>query len=181
MSNPETPVEPSNNPETSLKEITEQLASMRERLEESLIPVKTTSFNGCGIMLLDYRAVEDGNYEATRWITACALPLIPLSVWKITPKKYNYDRSGEQQTFCLVAKSRLTITRILFPYLVVAIGVLPFVLAYFFADLNPVLQIIRKTIGDWAVVGFIILLIILVLIWIGFIFTRMHNAEKAYK
>lgn len=181
MSNPETSVEPTNNPEKSLKEITEQLASMRERLEESLIPVKTTSFNGCGIMLLDYRAVEDGNYEATRWITAFALPLIPLSVWKITPKKYNYDRSGEQQTFCLVAKSRLTITRILYPYLVVAFGVLPFVLAYYFADLNPFLRIISRNIGDWAAVGIIILLIILVLFWIGFIFTRMHNAEKAYK
>lgn len=181
MSNPETSVNQPIETETNLKEITEQLASIRERMEESLIPVKTTSFNGFGIMLLDYRAVEDGNYEATRWITACALPLIPLSVWKITPKRYKYDQQGEQQTFCLVGKSHLTITRILCPYLMVALGALPFVLAYYFLDLNPVLRIIGRAVGDWVSVGIIILLIILAMVWIGFIFTRMHNAEKAYK
>jgi hypothetical protein len=164
-----------------INEITEQISQLREQMEESLIPVRTTSFNGFGIMLLDYRPVEDGNYEVTRWITACFLPLIPLSVWKICPKKYKYDQLGEQQSFQLLSKSGLTLSRILRPYLTLALGILPFVLAYYFLDLRPAVYYIGRTIGNWVAVGIIILLIILVLFWIGFIFTRFHNAEKAYK
>lgn len=184
MATPETNTDPSNNEEAQiaqLNEITERLSQLREQMEESLIPVRTTSFNGFGTMLLDYRPVEDGRYEATRWITALALPIIPLSVWKIQPKKYKSDQFGEQQSFNLIAKSRLTISRILWPYLMVAIGILPFLLAYKFLDLTPVFKVIDRALGTWAVVGVIILLIILVLVWIGFIFTRFHNVEKAYK
>lgn len=166
---------------SQINEITKNIAQLREQMEEALTPVKTTSFNGFGTMLLDYRPVEEGNYEATKWITAVALPIIPLSVWKIKPKSYQYDQFGEKQSFYLISKSGLTLSRILLPYLIVAIGVLPFVLSYYFLDLNPLLRIIDRAVGAWAAVGLIILLIILTLVWIGFIYTRFHNAEKAYK
>jgi hypothetical protein len=184
MTTPKTADDASNKEEAQIaqiNEITERLSQLKEQMEDALTPVRTTSFNGFGTMLLDYRPVEDGHYEATRWITALALPIIPLSVWKIQPKKYKTDQFGEQQSFYLISKSRLTISRILMPYLMVAIGALPFLLAYYFLDLTPVFKVIDRAIGTWAVVGLIILLIILVLVWIGFIFTRFHNVEKAYK
>lgn len=186
MTTPEISADSSNNQEAEaqiaqIKEITERISQLREQMEESLILPRTTSFNGFGIMLMDYRPVEDGNYEATRWITACFLPLIPLAVWRIRPKKYKHDQHGEEQSFQLLSKNRLTISRIFLPYLNLVIGVLPFILSYYFLDLNPFLRFIGRTIGDWVAVGFIILLIILVLAWIGFILSRYHNAEKAYK
>lgn len=164
-----------------IKELTGRISQLKEEMEEALIPAKTTSFNGFGIMMLDYRPVGEGNYETTRWITACFLPLIPLSVWRIHPKKYTQDQHGEQQSFRLISKHSLTISRILLPYLFVALGVLPFVLAYYFVDLNPFLRFVGRNTANWVPVGIIILLIILTLVWIGFIFTRFHNAEKAYK
>ena len=99
MSNPEESVDQTNEVESELKKITDQMRELRERMEENLIPAKTTSFDGFGVMMLDYRSVEDGNFEATRWFTLCFVPIIPLSVWKIKPRKYKYDWSGEQQMF----------------------------------------------------------------------------------
>lgn len=182
MSNPEESVDQTNEVESELKKITDQMRELRERMEENLIPAKTTSFDGFGVMMLDYRPVEDGNFEATRWFTLCFVPIIPLSVWKIKPRKYKYDRSGEQQLFNLLEKKRLTLTRMLYPYLIIVLGVLPFVLSYHFSlDLNPFLRFVGRNTADWVPVGIIILLIILTIVWIGFILTRIHNAEKAYK
>ena len=178
---PTTPADSTETAEEQLRRISEQLSALNDHMQEVMTPARTTSFNGCGIMLLDYRAVEDGNYEATRWVTIFGFPLIPLSVWKIRPRRYSQDARGERQSFNLLDKRRLTLDRILRPYLILALGALPFVLAYYFADLRPVIYFIGRIIGTWAAVGLMILLICLVLAWIGFIMTRFHNAEKAYK
>ncbi|MGB7926074.1 MAG: hypothetical protein WCF57_22735 [Pyrinomonadaceae bacterium] len=164
-----------------LRQITERLAAINDDIRHITTPTRTTSYNGCGVMMLDYRAVEDGNYEATRWVTFAGFPLIPLSVWKIRPHKYTQDMHGERQSFDLLAKRRITLDRFLRPYLFIALGALPFILGYYFADLRPVIYGIGRMLGTWVAVGFMILLIILVLVWIGFIMTRFHNANKAYK
>jgi hypothetical protein len=164
-----------------LRQLKERLSAINEDIQEITTPTRTTSFNGCGVMLLDYRPVEDGNYEASRWITLLGFPLIPLSVWKIHPRRYSQDARGERQSFNLLERRRLTLDRFLRPYLFLALGALPFVLAYYFVNLNPLIYFIGRTIGTGFAVAFIILLIILVLVWIGYIMTRFHNAEKAYK
>jgi hypothetical protein len=178
---PQTPAEASSSAEEQLRQLNERIAALNDDIKETLTPARTTSFNGCGVMLLDYRAVEDGHYEATRWVTLFAFPLVPLSVWKIRPRRYSHDARGERQSFDLLERRRITLDRFLRPYLFLALGALPFVLAYYFTDLRPVVYFLSRTIGTWFAVGFIILLIILVLVWIGFIMTRFHNAEKAYK
>lgn len=167
--------------EAQLRRIKESISALNDEMRELTTPVRTTSFNGCGVMLLDYRPVENGNYEASRWVTLFGFPLVPLSVWKIHPRKYRQDHRGEQQSFDLLEKRRITIDRFFRPYLFLALGALPFVLAYFFVNLKPPIYFIGRKLGTWVAVGLIILLIILVLVWIGFIMTRFHNAAKAYE
>lgn len=178
---PVTPVDSSDDAAEQLRQITERLAAITDDMRDIVTPTRTTSFNGCGVMMLDYRPVEDGNYEATRWVTVFGFPLIPLSVWKIRPRKYSQDMHGERQSFDLLDKRRITVDRFFRPYLILALGALPFILAYYFGDLRPVIYGIGRILGTWAAVGFMVLLIILVLVWIGFIMTRFHNADKAYK
>lgn len=178
---PVTPVDSSNDVEEQVRRITERIAAINDDMRETRTPARTTSFNGCGVMLLDYRPVGDGNYEATRWVTVFGFPIIPLAVWKIHPRRYSQDMRGERQSFDLLDKRRITIDRLLRPYLIVALGALPFILAYYFADLRPVVYGLGRALGAWVAVAFIIVLIIMVLVWIGFIMTRFHNADKAYK
>lgn len=178
---PVTPGDSSEDAEEQVRRITERLAAINDEMREITTPVRTTSFNGCGVMLLDYRPVGDGNYEATRWVTAFGIPIIPLSVWKIHPRKFSQDIRGERQSFDLLDKRRITVDRFLRPYLFLALGALPFILAYYFTDLRPVVYGLGRMLGTWVAVGFMILLIVLVLVWIGFIMTRFHNADKAYK
>jgi len=160
------------------------IADLKETAEEGLeaiTPVRTTSFNGCGVMLLDYRPVDDGNYEATRWITFAGFPLFPLGVWKIQPRKYTHQMHGEKQFFSLLGKSRITVDRFIRPYMILVIGALPFVLAYNFINLSRVVFFLSHNIGTWFAVGFMILMIVLTLVWFGYIMTRFHNADRAYK
>ena len=166
-----------------LEEVRKQFEKLNDDLAEKLTPVRTTSFNGFGIMLLDYRQNGDEKdvFEATRWVTAAGFPLIPLGVWRMKLKSYKRDYGSEKQSFNLLSKGRLSLDRIAKPYLIIAIGALPFVLSYFFLNLNPLLRIIDRNLGTWAAVGLIILLIILCLVWFGYIMTRFHNVDRAYK
>ena len=164
--------------EEQLRQINE-LRAIAEKLQEAATPARTTSIKGCGIMLLDYRPVENGNYEASRWITLFGFPLVPLGVWKIAPRRYKQDHTGEQQTFQLLGKRAITFDRIIRPYLFLSAGALAFLPLYYF--LKPVVYSIGRALGSWAAVAFIILIIALSLAWIGFIMTRFHNANTACK
>lgn len=167
--------------EAKLRELVDQVKALTEEFQEKLTPVKTTSFNGCGVMLLDYRPAGEGNVEAARWITMFGLPIIPLSVWKIRPRKYSQDARGERQFFDLLGQRRITPERVIRPYAIILGGASPFVLAYYFADLRPVIYFLSRQLGTWVAVGFMIILIILTLAWVGFVLTRFHNEDKAYK
>ena len=167
--------------EANLIRLAAELSQAVENAQEAMTPVRTTSFNGCGVMLLDYRPVEDGNYEATRWITIAGFPLFPLGVWKIQPRKYTHQSHGEKQFFSLLAKKRITVDRFFRPYLILAGGALPLYLAYLYLPLPRILYFLGHAIGTWFSVGLMFLLIILLLCWAGYIMTRFHNADKAYK
>ena len=157
------------------------MTTLKEDPEEAMTPVRTTSFNGCGVMLVDYRPVADGVYEASRWVTIAGIPIVPLSVWKIRPIKYTQQIGTEKQFFGMLGKSRMTLDRFFRPYLILLIGALPLYLAYKFFDLSAVVYFFSRKIGTWFAVGFIVIMIVLVLVWFGFIMTRIHNADKAYK
>src|SRR6266498_1479908 len=52
-----------------IEDINKELAKSVDRMRELTTPVKTTSINGCGIMLLDYRRIDEDVCEVTRWVT----------------------------------------------------------------------------------------------------------------
>src|SRR5258705_1683020 len=80
-----------------LKELTDKLRAMNA-------PRKSfNSFNGCGTMLLDYRALTDGTYEATRWVTVFFLPIVPLSAYVIEPTGQDISYGRETSKLSIIS------------------------------------------------------------------------------
>src|ERR1044072_8550641 len=64
----------------------DELKKVTDRMREMSAPSFNT-FNGFGTTLLDYRERPDGTWEATRWVVAAMLPLVPLGSYVINPKR----------------------------------------------------------------------------------------------
>jgi len=155
--------------EYSINEIKKTTAKMRELTT----PRKTFySINGCGTTLLDYRALADGSYAATRWVTVFGLPLLPLSGYVIEPTSQEYSHGGETSKFSILGKTPLAIDRVMRTYLLAVIGVLPLILG----AINS--RWVNRTLGGpLAFVAMIASFAWLVYI----IFYRLKNDSKAYK
>jgi hypothetical protein len=153
----------------SVAEINETTA----RMQELTTPRKSFySFNGCGTMLLDYRGLADGTYEAVRWVTLFGLPIIPLSAYMIEPESQEHTYGRETSRFTIVGQSSLSIARVLRTYGMVVIGLLPIVVG----SLNN--GFLNHTLGG--PLAFFAML--LAIAWaVYFIFFRLKNDSKAYK
>src|ERR1700749_2828084 len=64
----------------------DRLKNLNEHMAEVTAPSFKT-FNGFGTTLLDYRQRDDGTWEATRWVVAVMLPIVPLASYRIRPKR----------------------------------------------------------------------------------------------
>jgi len=109
--------------------------------------LKLFRFYGTGTHLLDYREVSPGIYEASQWISLFFVPIIPLSSWKVRPKKSSPINLGSVvgSTFNLDVLERLPLSggRVLRTYAMaittVAIAISPFLVvkAHFPKDRKP--------------------------------------------
>ena len=88
------------------------------------------TFNGFGTTLLDYRALSDGTYEATRWVVALFLPLVPLATYIIQPQALERSYGQETSKFVILDKGQLTASRVLRTYLLAVAGLLPLALGF---------------------------------------------------
>lgn len=130
------------------------------------------SFNGFGTMLLDYRALPDGTYEAVRWVTLLFLPVVPLAAYRIEPLAQERGYGRETSKFRVLDKTGLSAGRVLRTYLLAVVGLLPPVLGFVYST-----EINRAVRGMWAV-G----LMLLMFLWaLYFIFFKIPNEGKAYK
>jgi hypothetical protein len=155
--------------EQSVKEIQQ----LTHKLREMNAPRKSfNSFNGCGTMLLDYRALADGTYEATRWLTVFYLPLVPLSAYVIEPTSQEISYGRETAKFSIIDQTPLSIARVLRTYLLVIVGLAPVIVG----SLNT--SVINRTLGG-PLAFFAMLATIAWGIYI--IFFRLKNDRKAYK
>ena len=104
----------------SLQATTEKMSRLKSAPAKSFY-----TFNGFGTTLLDYRKREDGLHEATRWVVALMIPLIPLSsyVIRLGAEVRSYGR--EAQSFGIIEKIPLSPARVLWVYLLVVIAFLP--------------------------------------------------------
>ena len=152
----------------SIDEISKATAKMRELTT----PRKSFySFNGCGTMLLDYRALTDGTFEATRWVTIIGLPIIPLEAYVIEPESQEHTYGRETSKFSIVRKTSLSLARIVRTYGLAVVALLPIIIG----SLNS--SWINRTLGG----PLAALAMLLAIVWGGYlIFFRMKNDSKAY-
>ena len=154
-----------------LQKSLDELKGLTAKLQEARTP-SFYSFNGFGTMLLDYRALADGTYEAVRWATALWLPLVPLAAYRIQPLEQERSYGRETSKFRVLGKASLSASRIVRTYLLAAAALLPPVLGVVYsAEIN------RAVRGFWAL-G----LMVLMAVWSGdIIFFKIPNEGKAYK
>jgi hypothetical protein len=154
-----------------LQQSLDELKRLTAKVQEARSP-SFYSFNGFGTMLLDYRALADGTYEAVRWVTALWLPVIPLAAFRIQPVEQERTYGRETSKFRVLEKASLSASRIVRTYALAVAAVLPPVLGVVYAD-----EINRAVRGLWAV-G----LMVLLAVWSGYIiFFKIPNEGKAYK
>lgn len=105
----------------------DEVNKLHERMREVTAP-SFKSFNGFGTTLLDYRAREDGDWEASRWVIAAGLPLVPLASYVIRPKRQETSYGRMEAYFSILGGVPLSPARILRVYALVALALAPIVL-----------------------------------------------------
>lgn len=112
-----------------LRHSIDEVNKLNERMREVNAP-SFTSFNGFGTTLLDYRAREDGDWEASRWVIAAGLPLVPLASYVIRPKRQETSYGRTEAHFGILGGVPLSPARILRVYALVALALAPVVLGF---------------------------------------------------
>jgi hypothetical protein len=154
-----------------LRKHLDELKKLTERMQELTAP-SFKSFNGCGTTLLDYRELPDGTWEATRWVIVLGLPVVPLATYVIEPTRQESSYGQQSSYFKVLAKSRLSASRILRVYALVAVGLFPIV----WGSLNN--SLVNHTLGG----GYAALAMLASVAWGGYvIFWKLKNDGKAYK
>lgn len=149
----------------------DELKKLNERMAEINAPSFKT-FNGFGTTLLDYRQRDDGAWEATRWVVAMMLPLVPLSTFVINPKRQENSYGRMESYFEILGRAPLTAARVLRVYALVVVGLAPVVLGFMNSSW------INRTLGG--PLAFFAMLASIV--WgIYIIFFKIKNDSKAYK
>jgi hypothetical protein len=115
--------------EALLEQSIADLRAATLKLGELTAPRKSFyTFNGFGTTLLDYRPRAGGDWEATRWVVALFVPLVPLSDYVIRPKSQERSYGREVSRFEVLDKIPLSAGRVVRVYLLVAAGLLPIIL-----------------------------------------------------
>jgi len=151
----------------------DELKKLTDKLQQPQKPARSFySFNGFGTTLLDYRALSDGTYQATRWVIALFLPIFPLATYVIEPLTQEFGYGQETSRFRILEKTKLSAARVLRTYLLAVIGLLPAVLGFIYSR-----EINRNVRGFYALA-----LMILMFAWaVYFIFFKLKNEGKAYR
>jgi hypothetical protein len=149
----------------------DELKKLNERMAEINAPSFKT-FNGFGTTLLDYRQRDDGRWEATRWVVAAMLPVVPLATYVIRPKRQENSYGRMESYFEILGREPLSAARILRVYALVAVGLAPVVLG----SLNS--SWVNHTLGGPKAV----FAMLAAIAWgVYVIFFRIKNDSKAYK
>jgi hypothetical protein len=155
----------------TLDELKRVTARATERMAELNAPSFKT-FNGFGTTLLDYRQRDDGRWEATRWVVAAMLPVVPLASYVIRPKRQENSYGRMESYFEILGKQPLSAARILRVYALVVLGLAPFVLG----SMNS--SWVNRTLGG----PLAALAMVASVVWGAYIiFFRIRNDSKAYK
>ncbi|HEV7890383.1 MAG TPA: hypothetical protein VGP08_07075 [Pyrinomonadaceae bacterium] len=148
----------------------DNLKKLNERMAEMNAPSFKT-FNGFGTTLLDYRQRDDGAWEATRWVVAAMVPLVPLASYVIRPKRQQNSYGRMESYFDVLGRAPLSAAKILRPYALVAVGLAPIILGFTYSKSSSTLR------GPWGALAMLVSAV-----WAGYIiFFKIKNDSKAYK
>jgi hypothetical protein len=154
-----------------LDELRRVTARATERMAELSAPSFKT-FNGFGTTLLDYRRRDDGTWEATRWVVAMMLPLVPLATYRIRPKRQQNSYGRMESYFDILGREPLSVAKILRVYALVAVGLAPVVLGFMNSSW------VNRTLGG----PLAALAMLASVVWAAYIiFFLIKNDSKAYK
>jgi hypothetical protein len=149
----------------------DRLKKLNERMAEANAP-SFKSFNGFGTTLLDYRDLKDGTWEATRWVIAAGLPLVPLASYRIRPKRQENSYGRMESHFEILGRAALSPARVLRVYALVVAGLAPIILG----SLNS--RWVNHTLGG----PLAALAMFASIAWGAYvIFFRIKNDSKAYR
>ncbi len=149
----------------------DDLKRLTERMQEQTAP-SFKSFNGFGTTLLDYREREDGGWEASRWVVAAGLPLVPLSAFVIRPRRQQNSYGRMESYFEILGRVPLSPARILRVYGLVILGLAPIILG----SLNS--GWVNRTLGGTLAA----LAMLASIVWAVYVvFFLIKNDSKPYK
>jgi hypothetical protein len=149
----------------------DQLKHLNERMAEINAP-SFKSFNGFGTTLLDYRQLDDGTWEAARWVIAAGFPLVPLAAYVIRPKRQENSYGRMESYFEILGRVALAPLRILRVYGLMLLGLAPIVLGFMNSSW------VNHTLGG----PLAALAMFASVVWGAYIiFFRIKNDSKAYK
>jgi len=157
----------------------DEIRKLTERMKELSAPSFNT-FNGFGTTLLDYRERGDGAWEATRWVVAAMLPVVPLGSYVINPKRQQNSYGRMESYFEVLGRAPLSPARVLRVYALMLLGLAPVALGFMNSGL------IDRTIKDAFGPKFggivAVLAMLATVAWgVYIIFFRIKNDSKAYK
>jgi hypothetical protein len=157
----------------------DEIKKLTERFQEANAP-SFKSFNGFGTTLIDYRAREDGGWEASRWVVAAGLPLFPLASYVIRPKRQEAGYGRMESYFEILGRVPVSPARVLRVYALMLLGLAPAVLG--FMNSSRIDRAIKGALG--AKYGGVVAALAMVasVAWGAYIiFFRIKNDSKAYK
>lgn len=149
------------------------LGAATAKMRELTAPRKSFyTFNGFGTTLLDYRPAGDDKYEATRWVTAMFVPLVPLADYVVRPQEETRSYGRESFRFEIISKKTLSWGRVLRTYLHALVGVAVPIL-YFWNGKK-----VERALGPYPAIG----LALAAIVFGGYvIFYVIKNDHTAYK
>ena len=156
-----------------------ELKRLNERVAEANAP-SFKSFNGFGTTLLDYRALTDGTWEATRWVVAAGLPIVPLASYVIRPKRQANSYGRMESYFEILGRAPLSPAKVLRVYALAVAGLAPVVVG--FMNSSRIDSTIKGALG--AKYGGIVAALAMVgsIVWAAYvIFFLIKNDSKPYK
>jgi hypothetical protein len=162
-----------------LQHTLDQFKKANERMAEANAP-SFKSFNGFGTTLLDYRDLTDGTWQATRWVIAAGLPIVPLASYRIRPKRQENSYGRMEAYFQVLGRAPLSPAKILRVYALAVLGLAPVVLG--FMNSSRIDSTIKGALG--AKYGGIVAALAMVgsIVWATYvIFFLIKNDSKAYK
>jgi hypothetical protein len=131
-----------------------------------------STVNGWGTTLLDYQPRGDGTWNAVRWFTVAALPLVPLRGVHLRPIRREGHNMHERLLYDVIDETKPYAASVLRTYGWALAGLVPVLLFFFWGSM------VKRLFGTGPLAFFVGLALIA---WAIVVMVRIHNSHKAFR